>query len=202
MTVIHSDSSLSDVERRARLFAGDLFVYGPTKSSLQLVEFAWYMVNQAFGSLDPRFAQFQLQVERYAAILAALKPAFIHHPRCKELVPAILGELGCDPEHTFFDVPRMRTRPVATISARASPTRFTLTAIRGIRRRFARSTGGSRSTDVTVGNMHGVSSAVLEPSAAKHLADYNYSRVESRRRRSQPQRRSARTRYSPRPWSR
>jgi hypothetical protein len=67
------------------------------------------MIKHAFGSLDPPLAQFELPVERYAAILAVLKPAFIHHPRCKELVPSILGELGCDPEYTFFDVPRLRT---------------------------------------------------------------------------------------------
>jgi hypothetical protein len=109
MTAIHSDSALSDAERRPRLFAGDLFVYAPTKSSLELVRFAWEMITDAFGPLDPPLAQFELPVERYAAILAALKPAFIHHPRCKELVPAILSELGCDPETTYFDVPRLRT---------------------------------------------------------------------------------------------
>ena len=42
-------------------------------------------------------------------ILAALKPKFIHHPRCKELLPEILGELGCDLARTYFDVPRLRT---------------------------------------------------------------------------------------------
>jgi hypothetical protein len=109
MTVIHYDSQLSDAGRRNRLYAGDLFVYGPTPSSLELVDFARKMVEDAFGTDDPEFAQFNLPVERYAEILAELKPAFIHHPRCKELLPAILRELGCEQEQTFFDVPRLRT---------------------------------------------------------------------------------------------
>jgi len=109
MTTIHYDSTLSDDERRARLYAGDLFVYGPTDSSRKLVELAREMVAGAFGSLDPEHAQFHMPVERYAQILAQLKPAFIHHPRCKELLPALLQELGCDPQLTYFDVPRMRT---------------------------------------------------------------------------------------------
>ena len=109
MTAVHQDSKLSDDERRARIYAGDLFVYSPTKSSLALVDLAAGMVREAFGSLDPEFAQFELPVERYAEILGKLKPAFIHHPLCKKLLPAMLAELGCDQARTYFDVPRMRT---------------------------------------------------------------------------------------------
>lgn len=109
MTTIHYDSALSDAERRACLYAGDLFVYGPTASSRKLVELGREMVAQAFAPLDAERAQFDLPVERYAEILAALKPAFIHHPHCKQLLPGMLAELGCDPERTYFDVPRMRT---------------------------------------------------------------------------------------------
>ena len=42
-------------------------------------------------------------------MLAALKPAFIHHPESKRHLRAILVEHGCDPELTYFDVPRLRT---------------------------------------------------------------------------------------------
>jgi hypothetical protein len=109
MTAVHQDSHLSDDERRARLYAGDVFSYSPTASSLQLVALANDMVRNAFGTLDPEFAQFELPVERYAALLSELKPAFIHHPLCKQLLPALLRELGCDEARTYFDVPRMRT---------------------------------------------------------------------------------------------
>lgn len=109
MTSIHHDSALSDAERRAQLYAGDLFLFSPTPGSRALVELGISMAVEAFAPLEPQQAQFELPVERYAQILAALKPAFIHHPECKRLLPALLVELGCDPERTYFDVPRMRT---------------------------------------------------------------------------------------------
>jgi hypothetical protein len=109
MTTIHYDSPLADEERRARLYAGDLFVFGPTASSRALVELGIAMAVEAFAPSEPQHAQFELPVERYAQILAALKPAFIHHPECKRLLPALLAEVGCDPERTYFDVPRMRS---------------------------------------------------------------------------------------------
>src|ERR1700686_5143182 len=109
MTSIHYDSPLADAERRAQLYAAGLFVYGPTASSRRLVELGIAMAVEAFTPLDPQRAQFELPVTRYAQILAALKPAFIHHPECKRLLPGLLAELGCDPQRTYFDVPRMRT---------------------------------------------------------------------------------------------
>jgi hypothetical protein len=54
-------------------------------------------------------AQEHLPVEKYVEILARLKPEFIHHPRCKQLIPGLLTDLGCDIEETYFDVPRLRT---------------------------------------------------------------------------------------------
>jgi hypothetical protein len=47
--------------------------------------------------------------EQGVAIVAPLKPRFIHHAESKRHVIAILDELGCDLEQTFFDVPRLRS---------------------------------------------------------------------------------------------
>jgi hypothetical protein len=109
MTSVFYEARISDEDRRRRLYAGDLFVYSSTAASQQLVELARSMLGEAFAPFDPQYAQFDLPVERYAQILATLKPAFIHHPSCKELIPALLAELGCDPQRTYFDVPRMRS---------------------------------------------------------------------------------------------
>ncbi len=49
-----------------------------------------------------------MPVERYVEICAPLKPRFIHHPRTKELIRAVLTEMGCDLEETYQDVPRLR----------------------------------------------------------------------------------------------
>ena len=50
-----------------------------------------------------------MPVEEYAAILAKLKPAFIHHSLSKKYIIEMLDDLGCDPDKTDFDVPRMRS---------------------------------------------------------------------------------------------
>jgi hypothetical protein len=50
-----------------------------------------------------------MPVEEYAALLADLKPRFIHHPESKRLIQEMLADLGCDLEKVYFDVPRMRT---------------------------------------------------------------------------------------------
>jgi hypothetical protein len=109
MYAIHVDSTLDDDARRVRLYDGDLFVYSPRPSTLALVDFAAEMAADAFGSLAPETAQYEMPVEAYAALLADLKPRFIHHPESKRLIIDMLVDLGCNPEHVYFDVPRMRT---------------------------------------------------------------------------------------------
>ena len=109
MNAVYTDRDISDDKRRELLYAGDLFVYSPTPSTKALVKFARGMVAEAFPGLDPEFAQFNMPVEAYAAVLAELKPKFIHHPESKKLLQGILAELGCDLQKTYFDVPRMRT---------------------------------------------------------------------------------------------
>jgi len=109
MTSVFSNSAVDDDVRRGMLYAGELFVYSATPSSLALVRLARNLIEEAFGGRDPETAQFDMPVEDYAALLAGLKPRFIHHPDCKKLLPAIVEELGGDPARTYFDVPRMRT---------------------------------------------------------------------------------------------
>lgn len=42
-------------------------------------------------------------------VLSKLKPSFIHHWKCKELIPQIMKEHGVDQEKLYFDVPRLRS---------------------------------------------------------------------------------------------
>jgi hypothetical protein len=109
MNAVLFDAKLSDDARRERLYQGQLVVFSPRPSALALVAFAREMIREAFGPFDPLTAQDHLAVEDYVAILTKLKPAFIHHPRSKELLQAMLADFGCDLERTYFDVPRMRT---------------------------------------------------------------------------------------------
>lgn len=109
MTAVYFDRDDSDDIRRQRLFQGDLYVYSPRSAIRALCQFARELAEGMFAPHDPRDAQHHLSVEQYVSILARLKPAFIHHPYCKELIRAVLMEFGCDLDQTYFDVPRLRT---------------------------------------------------------------------------------------------
>jgi hypothetical protein len=109
MNSIFFDAKLNDEERRQQLYNGQIFVYSTCPSAIAMNDFAREMIEEAFAPLDPRKAQYSLSVEEYAAILARLKPAFIHHPQSKQFLQGILSDLGCDLDKTYFDVPRMRT---------------------------------------------------------------------------------------------
>ncbi|HUY31676.1 MAG TPA: hypothetical protein VMV69_02775 [Pirellulales bacterium] len=109
MSALYFDSDLSDDPRRERLHEGALFVFSPRASTRAFCDFARELCEEAFAPHDPRDAQHHLPVERYVQVLAELKPRFIHHPRSKELLCAVLSDFACDPERTYFDVPRLRT---------------------------------------------------------------------------------------------
>jgi hypothetical protein len=109
MNSIYFDSSMQDDERRQALYQGELFVYSPSPNAIALCNHAREMITDAFGSLDPLTVQYHIAVEDYVAILAELKPKFIHHPHSKKCIQGILNEFGCDLDKTYFDVPRLRT---------------------------------------------------------------------------------------------
>lgn len=109
MTSVYFDRRISDNERRAGLYRGDLYLYTRSAATEQLVQLARELSEDAFAPYHPTEAQHHLTVDEYNDVLKELKPAFIHHPRCKEIIPQILAEFGCDLERVFFDVPRLRT---------------------------------------------------------------------------------------------
>jgi hypothetical protein len=109
MNTVYFDSPIDDDRRRNELYAGQFFVYSARPSTLALCQLARELTEEAFAPYAPCEAQHSLPVEKYVAILADLKPKFIHHPRCKELIPALLADFGCNLEQTYFDIPRLRT---------------------------------------------------------------------------------------------
>jgi hypothetical protein len=109
MTAVFFDPTFSDDERRARLYHGDIIILSPTKSSLELVALAREMLEQTFSPHDPRKIQEHKSAEDVAQLLSVLKPRFIHHPKCKELIVEMMREHGVDLDKLYFDVPRMRS---------------------------------------------------------------------------------------------
>ena len=108
MNTVFFDSPVSEEARRRKLYDGQLFVFSPRPASIALCEFARRMIEEAFGAVDPRTAQYRMPVEEYVAIAAPLKPRFIHHPETKKLLRAVVEEYAGDLYKTYVDVPRLR----------------------------------------------------------------------------------------------
>ena len=109
MATVSFDGPGDDVGRRARVYAGEILVHRPTTTSLEFCDFARALLDEAFAPLEPQAAQHSLSVQQYVSVLADLKPRFIHHPESKRFIRQLLAELGCAPDETYFDVPRLRS---------------------------------------------------------------------------------------------
>lgn len=109
MGSVFIDSTLADEERRARLYAGDIFIYSATTATRALIDLARGMLEEAFAPHDPKTVHRHKTAEEVAGILAKLKPQFIHHAECKKIIPRIAAEHGVDLPRLYFDVPRLRT---------------------------------------------------------------------------------------------
>ena len=106
---IYFGSAVNDDDRRQQVYQGSIFVHASSPSALKLCQLAQELIESAFGSIDPLKAHQSMPAEECAQILSVLKPKFIHHPKAKEYLQGMLKEQGCDPQKTYFDVPRMRT---------------------------------------------------------------------------------------------
>jgi hypothetical protein len=109
VTTVFTNPHLSDHERRGRIYQGQVLLYSASPESTALIDHARGLIAELFGDRDPRTAQYDMPVEDYVALLAELKPRFIHHPDSKRHIQSLLSAFGCDLEATYFDLPRMRT---------------------------------------------------------------------------------------------
>lgn len=101
-----------DEDRRARIFDGGLFLYSAPPESLKIVEWARELIDGAFSNTaDARKAHAELEVEKFVERAGPLKSAFTNHARTKQLCQALIVAMGCDPERTYFDLPRLRVAP-------------------------------------------------------------------------------------------
>ena len=109
MASVYIDPELSDDARRERLYAGDIIILSATSGTQALVSLARGMLEDAFAPHDPRTVHDHRTPDEVAAVLATLKPAFIHHPQCKKIISLIMSENGVDLDKLYFDVPRLRS---------------------------------------------------------------------------------------------
>jgi hypothetical protein len=102
------DPPRNEKKWREMIYDGTIIVLSPTPEMRALVAHTRGMIEDAFAPLDPQRAHEKLAVERCVEILTVLKPSYIHHPRTKELIQAVLDGFGCSVEKTYQDVPRLR----------------------------------------------------------------------------------------------
>ncbi|MGH9229709.1 MAG: phytanoyl-CoA dioxygenase family protein [Acidimicrobiales bacterium] len=108
MHTVYVDPRLTDAQRLERLYDGQLFAFTPRRTTQALCDFAREMIVEAFAPHDPVEAQYHMPVEEWVARFGPVKPAFIHHPRTRELLRNVLVDVGCDADETYVDVPRLR----------------------------------------------------------------------------------------------
>lgn len=109
MANIFYDSKHDDFVRRQNLYDGAIYVYSPTSVARELCEFTQEFCKKHFAPHFPPNAHEGFEVDQYVEVLKKLKPAYIHHEKCKQLLSRFLVDLGCDANDTYFDVPRLRT---------------------------------------------------------------------------------------------
>jgi len=107
MNICYSVDQLG-AQRRFQIFRGDVVIVPAGPATLALAEFARSLVENAFFPLNPRLAHHKLGTHETVEILTRLKPHFIHHPQTRVLLRQVLLDAGCDPNHTYQDVPRLR----------------------------------------------------------------------------------------------
>ncbi len=111
MITLYLNRQVDDDTRRRSVFAGNIYLYSSFAASVALAEHAKDLIVQAFDGFDPERAQFEMSVQQFIDRVAPLKSEFTNGQRTKELSQAFAVSLGCDPELTYFDLPRLRVIP-------------------------------------------------------------------------------------------
>jgi hypothetical protein len=94
-----TDQEITDTARRRLLFSGNLFVYTPRPSTLELGAVVGTVLERAFGP-DPVLAQQRMSEAEFAARFhhAAQELDYIG----PKLASLVVADLGCDPDTTFI----------------------------------------------------------------------------------------------------
>jgi hypothetical protein len=109
MGVVHVDPQVSNDELRSLLYRGDLVLLTRIAAVAEFVAFAREQLEELFAPHAPREAHAHHSPAELARILGVWKPKFIHHPRSKALLKAVVTAAGFDPDQTMYDVPKPRT---------------------------------------------------------------------------------------------
>jgi len=109
MGVIHIDPRIPNAELRGVIYGGDVVVLTNISPVTEFVAFVKEQLNELFSPYDPEQAHLHYAPAELARMLGVWKPGFIHHPRSREVLKAVVTSAGFDPAETLYDVPKPRT---------------------------------------------------------------------------------------------
>ncbi len=108
---LYVNRRVDDEQRRAAAYEGALYLFSSPPTSLAIVERVRDLAVEAFDLADPTRAHEVYSVEEFVRRAGPLKSRFTNDDRTKELCRDLITAMGCDPERTFFDLPRLRVVP-------------------------------------------------------------------------------------------
>ncbi len=103
------DPDLSPPELRQSAYDGNVVVLTTLRSVGSLVDHVREQLLDLFAPYEPEYAHEHIDKTEMAKLLDDWKPRFIHSPKSKELVRAIIREAGFPAGETHYDLPKPRT---------------------------------------------------------------------------------------------
>lgn len=103
MDIIHLDQPISDAERAALLFAGNLLVFRQRPAMSRLIDFTSEMLAAELGSIDPVSAQQYLSPEEFLERTGRVQTAFRTSEQAKLLFFDVLRECGVTTANCYYD---------------------------------------------------------------------------------------------------
>lgn len=108
---LYVNRKLDDAARRAAAYDGAIFLFTSPPASLAIVEWIREIVGKAFELPDPTTAHRVYGVEEFVKRSGPAKSFFTNDQKTKDLCRSLILSMGCDPERTYFDLPRVRVVP-------------------------------------------------------------------------------------------
>jgi len=105
------DAPLTDAERGARLFRGELIVFRRLPAVTELVAWTDALVREGLGGDDPATRHRGLERESWRTRVASLQTRFRRDPTPARLFAQALVQIGADPGQTFRDRLGLRVVP-------------------------------------------------------------------------------------------
>jgi hypothetical protein len=108
---IYANRMQSEAECRESIYAGNFHLITGNVASMALVRWIHSLLRETFAELDPQLAQYSLPVAEFVRRVGSLKSKFTNESRTRGFCRDLIISLGCRPDETYFDLPRLRVVP-------------------------------------------------------------------------------------------